>query len=185
MHLSASNRQKEHSVIFNGNPLTDLDFDYIFDKVNAPRNTVRYLGIDPGEKNGVCGYDVNYNLVFMWTIAEADMLKFLDCFGAVLTCVIENFTLYPNKAMKQVYSEMTTSRVIGRVEGWAARERVDLVKQPASIKKTGYAWIGKKPPSKSDPDNHVKDAHVHFMYWAVKNRRLDASILLDLNRRGT
>jgi hypothetical protein len=172
-------------MMFNGQPLTVNDYIKIHEVVNMEANPVKYLGVDPGNANGICGYDERYYLVFMWTIQEADINKFLTQFEKIDTCVIENFSLYPNKAQQQIYSDMTTSRVIGRFEGWAARNSVKLVKQPASIKKVGYAWIGKKQPSKSDSQNHVKDAHVHFMYWAIRTNKLDAGVLLEVNRGHT
>ncbi len=169
-------------MIFNGQKLTEEDFAKIRSVVNADANPVKYLGVDPGISNGVCGYNARYYLAFMWTINESDMNDFLEQFDMIDTCVIENYTLYPNKAQAQIYSDMVTSRVIGRFEGWTARKGIRLVKQPASLKKVGYAWIGQKQPSKSDPQNHAKDAHVHFMYWAIKSGKLDASILLELNK---
>ncbi len=169
-------------MIISGQPISDEDFKSLHETVNAPSNAVKYLSIDPGKANGVCGFDSRYYLQFMYTVREEDMQRFLECFEAVTLCIVEDFKLYPNKSQQQIYSDMLTSRVIGRIEGWAARHRVELIKQGASIKKNGYAWIGKKPPSKSDPTNHMKDAHVHFMYWAIKNRRIDASVLLDLNK---
>lgn len=165
-------------MIIENTPLTDNILTELRPLVTA----VKYLAIDPGKANGVCGYNAEYQLAFMFTIRDEDMLKFLDCFEAIEQCICENYTLYPNKAMKQVYSDMPTSRVIGRIEGWAARNKVTLTMQPASIKATGYAWIGKKPLPKSNPRNHEWDAHVHFMYWAVKNRKINASVLLQLNR---
>ena len=170
-------------MIVDNEPLADDDLKRLHAAVNEPMNAVKYLAIDPGESNGVCGYDAKFHLSFMFTIREQDMLKFLDCFESIQVCVVEKFTLYPNKAMKQVYSTMPTSRVIGRIEGWAARNKVNLVMQSAAIKATGYAWLGKKPPAKSNPDNHKMDAHVHFMFWAIKNRKIDAGILLEINRR--
>lgn len=137
--------------------------------INADTNPTIYLGIDPGESNGICGYDAKFYLTFMFTVAAEDMNQFLKQFEKIKTCVIESFSLYPNKAQSQIYSDMLTSRVIGRVENWAHDTHVTLIKQPAKIKPTGYAWLGKKPPSKTDPTNHEQDAHVHFMYWAVRN----------------
>lgn len=146
--------------------------------VNADANPVKYLAIDPGKYNGVCGYDVKYHLLFMYVVDSGDMIEFLELFDKIDTCVYENYLLYPNKAQKQHYSDMETSRVIGRIEGWAARHSVNEVKQGASIKATGYKWIGEKPPSKSTNKNDPMDAHVHFMYWAVKTSRINAADLL-------
>jgi hypothetical protein len=146
--------------------------------VNQEHNPVKYLGIDPGGSNGVCGYDAKFYLIFMYTIKAADMIDFLDQFKTIDECVIEDYLLYPNKSKEQVYSDMETSRIIGRVEYWAERHDVKLIKQGASIKKTGYAWIGRKPLPKSNPFNHELDAHVHFMYWAVRNGKVDARKLI-------
>jgi hypothetical protein len=52
------------------------------------------------------------------------------------------------------------------------------VLQKATIKKNGYNWIGIKPPSKSNPRNHEMDAHVHFMYWAIRTGKINANSLL-------
>lgn len=145
---------------------------------NEEKNPVLYLGIDPGKDNGVCGYDAKFYLQFMFTINADDMTMFLHAFKNIKTCVIEDYLLYPNKAGDQIYSSMETSRVIGRVEAWAEHNNVELIKQGASIKKTGYLWIGKKPPSKSDPRRHEMDGHIHFMYWAIKSGRVPAESLL-------
>lgn len=159
-------------------PITDEQLVAISETVNCDVNPVEYLAIDPGMANGVCGYDAKYYLVFMYTIREQDLLRFLKQFQKVSICVIEDYTLYPQKAKEQIYSDMLTPRVIGRVENWAELNSVELIKQGARIKPTGYAWIGKKPLPKSNPKNHKMDAHVHFMYWAVKNGHIDARVLL-------
>lgn len=146
--------------------------------VNDDKNPVTYLGIDPGKTNGLCGYDAKFYPVFMMPVHADDMVKFLAVFDKVETCVMEGYKLYPNKANQQVYSSMETSRVIGRVESWAEHKSVKLIVQAASIKPTGYAWIGEKPLPKSNPRSHVMDGHVHFMYWGIKNGKIDARKLL-------
>lgn len=158
--------------------LSSAWFDHFRETVNKDMNPIKYLGIDPGKSNGVCGYDAKYYLNFMMTVNASDIIQFIHCFEKVDTCIIEDFKLYPNKAGVQKYSDMETSRVIGRVEAWAELNNVNLVKQGATIKTTGYYWIGQKPPSKSNPRNHELDANVHFMYWAVKHNKIDARELL-------
>lgn len=155
-----------------------MTLDLIKDAVNNEQNPVTYLAIDPGKANGICGYDEKYYLIFMYTIQSSDIVDFLDIFEHVQKCIYEDYLLYPNKIKQQVYSDMETPRVIGRIESWAQRKKVALIKQGASIKTTGYAWIGKKPLPKSNPKNHELDAHVHFMYWAVKNNKINAADLL-------
>ncbi len=165
-------------MLLPGEEVTEDMLKRLSDTVNAEENPVKYLSIDPGKANGICGYDAKYYTVFMLTLDEKDVVDFLQQFKFVDTCIIENFILYPNKAQQQVYSDMGTSRVIGRVESWANKLGVDLVKQNASIKSTGYAWIGQKPLPKSNKKNHEMDAHVHFIYWAVKSHRMDAAQLI-------
>lgn len=154
------------------------EFDRFEGTVNAEVNPVIYLGIDPGKSNGVCGYDARHYVVFMCTVNSLDMIHFLAMFKKVEKCIIEDYLLYPDKAKQQVYSDMETSRVIGRVESWAELHHVEVIKQGASIKATGYKWIGKKALPKSNPLNHELDAHVHFMHWAIKHGKVNAADLL-------
>lgn len=146
--------------------------------VNNPQNPIEYLGIDPGKKNGVCGYDAKFYLTFMLTIMADDINMFLHQFTKLEKVIIEEYRVYPGKEKDHTYSDVETLRVIGRVESWTEKNGIHLVKQPASIKPTGYAWIGKKPLPKSNPLNHSLDAHVHFMYWAVRHNKISATDLL-------
>lgn len=146
--------------------------------VNSDHNPVKYLAIDPGKSNGICGYDAKYYMVFMLTIKEEDVVTFLNLFEQIETCIIESYRIFPQKARQHIYSDLATPRVIGRVEGWAATNKIELIKQPSRIKTTGYAWAGIKPPPKSDPTNHVMDANVHFIYWAVTHGKINAAHLL-------
>jgi len=158
--------------------LTEEYLAHLKETVNATENPVNYLAIDPGKANGVCGYDEKFYLVFMLTIQAADMNLFVHQFDNIKTCIIEDFKLYPNKTRTQHYSDMETSRVIGRVESWAELKDVELVKQGATIKTTAYAWLGEKPLPKHNPKNHMMDAHAHFVYWAVRKGFINARDLL-------
>ena len=158
--------------------LTLEDIAHLAEAVNTEENPVQYLGIDPGKANGVCGYNAKFYLQFMFTIKSDDMVKFLAAFKKVKKCIMENYKLFPNKAKDQYYSDMETPRVIGRVEAWAETNGVELITQPPTIKSTGYKWIGQKPLPKSNPWNHPMDAHVHLMYWAIKNKYIHPSELL-------
>lgn len=158
--------------------LTEDQLKNLPELVNNETLTVKYLGIDPGNSNGCCGYDERYRLMFMFTVPADLMIKFLHSFKHVEACVLENFTLFPHKRTEQNYSDMLTSRVIGRVEDWAELNNIQLIKQGPNIKKTGYLWLGQKSPSKSNPANHELDAHCHFTYWAVKNGKIKAEDLI-------
>lgn len=137
-----------------------------------------FLGIDPGEKNGIAAYDKDYGILWTLTVKEPDMGPFIQKCENLQLVIIEDFFLYPHKAMAQSYSDMPTSRVIGRVEEIARTKGFRLIKQPAKIKPIGYKWIGRKPLPKSNPLNHELDAHVHFMHWAIKHGKIDVSSLL-------
>jgi len=145
---------------------------------NQELNPIVYLAIDPGKSNGVCGYDTKCYTQFMLTVPSENMIEFLDQFEMVGTCIVEKYEVYPNKLKDHVYSDMETSRVIGRIESWAKKHGTDLVMQKASVKPTGYAWLGKKPLPKSNPMNHPMDAHVHFTYWAVRKELISPTQLL-------
>lgn len=146
--------------------------------VNAEENPVAYLGIDPGESNGICGYDAKYYLLFMLTIHHEDMILFMHQFKSVKKCIMEGYKVFSHKAKHHINSDLKTTQVIGRVQSWAQLHEVELILQPSKIKSTGYKWIGKKPLPKSNPMNHSLDAHVHFMYWAVITRRIKLEDLL-------
>lgn len=161
-----------------GQRTTPEYLEHLKEAVNAPENPVVYLGIDPGGSNGICGYDVDYYLVFMLTVQAADMVMFLHQFKKVQKCVLEGYWVYPGKQNDHVYSDLETPRVIGRIESWAETHGVEVIVQPAAVKATGYAWIGQKVLPKSNKNNHQMDAHVHFMFWAIKFGHIDAHTLL-------
>lgn len=164
----------------NDGRVTEQGLTHLKEAANAEANPVKYLGIDPGGTNGVCGYDGRFYLIFMYNIKAPDMTDFVEVFEHLDTIVIEDFKLYPNKAKQQFYSDMQTSRIIGGIETWARLKKVTVVKQGANIKDTGYKWIGKKPLPKINSRNHQMDAHVHFMYWAISNKKVDPGKLLEL-----
>ena len=158
--------------------ITEKQYVELKEVVNSKHNPITYLAVDPGKSNGVCTYNSDYQLMAMLTIRSDDINFFIHQFEHIITCVVENFSLFPNKAKEQVYSDMETSRVIGRLESWAEIKKIQLVKQSPTIKPTAYLWLGKKPLPKSNPRNHLMDAHAHFTYWAVKTGRIKGETLL-------
>jgi hypothetical protein len=158
---------------------TEAELENLKLRVNDAENPIKYLSIDPGKSNGICGYNADCKLMMMWTVMEENVLDFLNQFDNLERCIIEDFILYSNKAFEQIGSNMLTSRVIGRVEGWAVRKDIPLTKQKAAIKPTGYRFIGKKPLPKSHRLHHALDAHVHFVFWAVGKGKIQAGDLLN------
>lgn len=157
---------------------TEANLETLKKLVNGTNRPVRYLAIDPGKKNGICGYDADCTIMLMWTVMEEDILDFVEQFDSLERCIIEDYLLFPDKAKDQIYSNMLASRVIGRIEGWAARKKIPLTKQKSAIKPTGYRFIGRKPLSKSHRLHHILDAHVHFVYWAMGRGKITAKDLL-------
>lgn len=158
--------------------LTEEYLKILSEFVNNEENPIVYISIDPGESNGVCGYNAKGNLLFMTTIKHEDLLKFLRIFKKIIRCITEDYRIYEHKANQHVNSRVLTLRVIGRIEDWCELNDIHLTLQPATIKATGYMWIGKKPLPKSNPANHKWDANVHFVYWAVRNGIIRAADLL-------
>lgn len=148
---------------------------------NNELNPIKYLSCDPGNLNGFCGYDEKYYLQFMMSIPHTDVVKFINQFKNVKVCVIESYRVYAHKAQQHINSDLLTPKIIGRVETWTELNDIQLITQPASIKTTGYKWVGKKPLPHSNPMNHALDAHIHFMYWAVKHGKINAADLLRRN----
>ncbi len=140
---------------------------------------ITYIAIDPGKGNGICGYDTDYKPQFMLTLHEKDIVAFLRLFQNIEFCIMENYRVRPVKYSHEG-SDIETLRVMGRIEGWAARNRISLIKQMPNVKSTGYKWIGKSPLPRSNMMNHALDAHVHFMYWAVRTGRIPAEKLVEM-----
>lgn len=154
-------------VAANGDDIGEF-LTLIKETVNNSENPTKYLAVDPGKSNGTCGYDSEYQLQFMLIVGSDHMTRFLQQFQHIRRCIVEDYKVYPNKALDHIYSDLETSRVIGRIESWAETKAVDLIKQNASIKTTAYKWLGRKPLPKSNPLNHAMDAHAHFTYWGVR-----------------
>lgn len=165
-------------ILLPGHRTTPEFLERLESVVNASENPVIYLAIDPGKANGICGYDTRFYLQFMMTVQADDMIMFLEQFKKLEVIICEDYKILYHKTKDHAFSDLETTRVIGRIEGYATRLKVKLVKQLATIKKTGYAFIGKTPLPKSDPTNHQLDAHVHFIFWAVKNQLIDIKTLL-------
>lgn len=142
---------------------------------------VKYLGIDPGESNGLAAYDESAKLIWMKTVGLSRLTDFLSKkveFATGAFFIIEDYMVYPNKAQQHIYSNLATPRAIGRLEAFAEERGIKIVKQKAAIKSIGYKYIGKKPPTHSDPTSHVQDANVHAVYWLVNNGIIDPRSLI-------
>ncbi len=158
--------------------LTEEYLKKLYDIVNDEKEPITYIAIDPGNSNGVCGYNSKGHLLFMTTINEKELLTFLRVFQKITTCVTEDYRIRYDKMRQHVGSDVLTLRVIGRIEDWCEVANIVLIKQMPTVKATGYLWLGKRPLPKTNPANHKWDAHVHFIYWAVRKGLIKAADLL-------
>lgn len=144
-----------------------------------------YLAIDPGETNGAAVYNSKGGLQALLTIKIDELTEMLQkirrsCKDDPLErIIVEEYRVYPHKAKDHVYSKLNTTRAIGRIESFAEICSIPVSFQGASLKTTGYRYLGKKPKPKSDPGNHAMDAHAHGTYWLVNNGIIDPARLLE------
>jgi hypothetical protein len=150
--------------------------------VNVDR-ALRYIAIDPGETNGIAGY--NYLGTVLWMGNSLDVIDSLkrseSTFWTPTTdmrFIVENYRVYPGKALAHINSDVKTAQVIGAIKQYAKDRSIPVVLQPAHTKATGFAYLGVKEPSRSSPLSHAKVAHAHGTYWLVENRILDPRSLL-------
>lgn len=130
----------------------------------------RYLAIDPGISTGVATFKENGDLIRTETLKGKDQLYHYlsDMAGGIdLTVIMEDFKLYPWKAMAQSWDRLETVRYIGAVEHWADSNGYDVVFQDPNIKGIGYKWAGISKP-KNHALSHETDAFVHGVYYLQK-----------------
>lgn len=104
--------------------------------------------------------EIYHTLVTMSAVAE--------------TTVIEEFRLYPDRAMQQTGSTMPTAELIGRFKQviTQATDATELVMQPAAIKKPTIALMKKLDIKhravREHKGGHAKDAETHGWYHILR-----------------
>ena len=127
-----------------------------------------YVSIDPGESTGWVTWDKTGQMIAQGTCRGRDALEdLLESLGPVPVVVVEDFTLYKNKALQQSGSKLETVRVIGSIESWARRNKSTIKMQPASILSIAQLWSGMKMP-KNHRVSHWVSAYNHGYYYLVK-----------------
>lgn len=142
---------------------------------------VAMLAVDPGEEH--CGLAVFVDGECRWTGEKKpqDLYDWMGAYAAVYSrdrlkwdvLVVEEFRLYPKHAAAQAWSKFGTVEVIGVLKEWCRREEVELVMQPASIKKSTVAILrshGKKMRSHGS-GAHARDAELHGWHYILKQRQ--------------
>lgn len=154
------------------------------------RYDYRLVSVDPGGAHvGVCcfGRDEAGKWACFWA-AEMTPLQFEDwlseqmVYSTIDILVVEQFTLYPDKAMAQTGSDMPTSQLIGVIKyihrhmaGVAARwprPDVELVLQPASIQKPTLGILKRRKvqstAKKMRAGEHALSAELHGYYYILE-----------------
>jgi len=145
------------------------------------RDYTGLLALDPGRTTGWAIFDsqgkiVDYGQVGMTEVNDLDEKIEPNNISHI---VYEDFKLFAHKARKQIGSRFEASQVIGKAEGWAHKYKLDIVKQPASIKSIAEKW-SQVHPTGSHAQSHWVDAYNHGYYYLVK-RGLRKSRLEELN----
>jgi len=132
---------------------------------------VKYLSIDPGNSTGYALFDSAGDINDFGTLSggRGTLYEFLHHAvpETVEVVIIEDYTLYPWKAMNQAWSKLDTVRFIGAIEFWAAERLIRVEFQPPNVKSIAYMWAGIKPP-KNHALSHETDAYVHGVYYLQK-----------------
>lgn len=135
--------------------------------------TDRRIAIDPGERNIGVALFVGDDLKQALTYTDEhdrfyrNLVHWLSREGErqPVEIVIEEYRLYPDKAMQQGYSQLKTVEVIGVVRYLCSLASVPMIEQGASIKKPTFAIMkARGVEMKRGLDQHARDAIAHGYY---------------------
>jgi hypothetical protein len=134
----------------------------------------RYISIDPGLSTGWATFRANGDLIRTGTLRNGaeQLYPFLRRLSVALMendwkpldVIVENYRLYPWKAMQQSWASLETVRFIGAVDFWAKLHEYNVHLQDPNIKGIGYKWAGITVPKNHDL-SHETDAFVHGVYF--------------------
>lgn len=139
-----------------------------------PTGEERYVSIDPGISTGFATFKANGDLIRTGTLrsGKEELYPFLETFPEFqkLDIIVENYKLYPWKAMQQSWATLETVRFIGAIDYWAFSRSIHptlIHLQDPSIKGIGYKWAGITVPKNHDM-SHETDAFAHGVYFLQK-----------------
>ena len=137
----------------------------------VPTGEERYVAIDPGISTGFATFKANGDLIRTGTLrnGKAELYPFLDLLESHhhLDVILEDYKLFPWKAMAQVWDSLETVRFIGAIDRWASKMVYPVHLQDPQIKAIGYKWAGISVPKNHDM-SHETDAFVHGVYYLQK-----------------
>lgn len=84
--------------------------------------------------------------------------------------VVEEFRLYAHKAQQQKESEMLTAQLIGVLKHVAGELGVQVVLQPAGIKKATRRQLRARKIKQIGRGGHARDAELHLMHFLIKEK---------------
>lgn len=138
---------------------------------------LKYFAIDPGEDNGVVFYDEHTNVQVLKVVSFENLVKFLwgvsSKHPTIEKGVYESYRVYPNKTEAHIYSDLKTARAIGKIEAWAEVHGIKLYHQPSDCMNTGFNYLGKRKPPRSNPMMDAFVAAAHGAFWMVKYKIKD------------
>lgn len=136
-----------------------------------PQLPPRTLAIDPGE---TCGYAVVHEPGHIYA-GSYPMLEFLSWVDNALWAhnldriVIEEYRIYPDKALAHSGKTVPTAECIGAVKWIARRYGVPVIEQQASIKQPTAGMLRHRGYQYHGKNRHAKDAELHLWHYAWRN----------------
>lgn len=126
------------------------------------------LGVDPGGTNGLAWFKEDYQLDGFAHVKLDDLPAWLGAHEPKPTIIVmENYTLWKNKAMVQSGSNMPASQGIGMVKTYAQMIGAKVVMQPHTILQTAVK-MSQMPMPKDHAKSHWISAYNHAFWYMVK-----------------
>lgn len=140
-----------------------------------------YVFFDPGESTGIAIFNNEGEIVESLQVSSLE--HFIDWIEDKVqvyresgvqtfhTVGYENYIIDPRTPQGGTIA--IASQAIGIIRYFAKVTGAKIAKkrngkiQTRLDKATGYAWWGRPVAKKSDPENHMKDAIAHGIYWLV------------------
>lgn len=137
---------------------------------------MRLVAVDPGDEYvGIAEFqgsnDAGWICQAAWELAANEFLcHWLPIDHLIDVLVVEEFSLYANKALVQTGSTMKTSQMIGAIKHeYRYRTRTRVVTQPAGIQTaTRKICTARKIRMQQGGGTHSRSAQLHGWYYILK-----------------
>lgn len=144
------------------------------------------MAVDPGESVGIClkgrtrGIRADHALTDHYFTLTLTPEQAVDKFGEFClrashhggspTLIIEEYRIYPDKAMAHAGKTVPTAECIGMFKYVARRMKARVIEQPASIKQTTAAMLRTRGIQLTGGTRHAKDAELHMWYPVLRSQ---------------